>query len=126
MKALAIAPHDVRLLGAAGGVVVLLGTCLTGHPLLVDEVAFPFWMQFGLVAGLAGSVLSNADLVAARPRVPLRRPQALPMAVAASVVCVVLLAPVSAARGAVDPSASRRSTVCMGGRLTGMGRRFTG
>jgi hypothetical protein len=64
-------------------------------------------MQFGLVAGLAGSVLSNADLAAARPRVPLRRPQALPMAVAASVVCVVLLAPVSAARGAVDPSASQ-------------------
>jgi O-antigen ligase len=107
MNAIASEPHDVRLLGAAGGVLVLLLTCLTGHPLLVDEVAFPFWIQFGLVAGLSGSVLLNADLTAARPRAPSRRPQALPLAVAASVVCVVLLAPVSAAMGTVEPAASQ-------------------
>ena len=107
VKSIAIEPNDVRLLGAAGGVVVLLGTCLTGHPLLIDEVAVPFWIQFGLVAGLSGSVLLNADLTAARSRTSLRRPKALPLAVAASVVCVVLLAPVSAARGTVDPPASQ-------------------
>ena len=107
LKALAIEPHDLRLLGAAGGIVVLLGTCLTGHPLLIGEVVFPFWIQFGLVAGLSGSVLLNADLTAARSRTPLRRPRALPLAVAVSVVCVVLLAPVSAARGIVDPPASQ-------------------
>jgi O-antigen ligase len=107
MKAIAIEPRDVRLLGAAAGVVVLLATCLTGHPLLIDEVAFPFWIQFGLVAGLSASVLLNADLAAARSRAPRRRPQALPLAVAASAVCVVLLAPVSAARGTVDPPVSR-------------------
>jgi O-antigen ligase len=107
VKSIAIEPNDVRLLGAAGGVVVLLGTCLTGHPLLIDEVAVPFWIQFGLVAGLSGSVLLNADLTAVRSRTSLHRSQALPLAVAASVVCVVLLAPVSAARGTVDPPASQ-------------------
>jgi O-antigen ligase len=69
LKAIAIEPHDVRLLGAAGGIVVLLGTCLTGHPLLADEVAFPFWIQFGLVAGLSCSVLLNAEMSAA-PAMP--------------------------------------------------------
>ena len=107
LKAIAIEPHDLRLLGATGGVVVLLGTCLTGHPLLIDEVAFPFWIQFGLVAGLSGSVLLNADLTAARSRTSLHGSQGLPLAAVASVVCVVLLAPVSAARGTVDPPASQ-------------------
>jgi O-antigen ligase len=56
LRALAIAPRDARLLGLLAGVGALLGTSATGHPLLVDEVATPFWMQFGLMIGLAGSV----------------------------------------------------------------------
>jgi O-antigen ligase len=56
-RAIEAAPRDSRLLGAAAGVAAVCVTCLTGHPLLVDEVAFPFWMQFALTAGLAGSVL---------------------------------------------------------------------
>jgi O-antigen ligase len=51
---------DPRLLGATAGVVALLMTCATGHPLLVSEVAFPFWIQFGLALGLAVSPLLNA------------------------------------------------------------------
>ena len=58
-RALARAPRDARLLGATGGVMVFLVTCLTGHPLLVGEVAYPFWIQFGLMTALAGSTLLN-------------------------------------------------------------------
>ncbi len=57
---------DVRLLGAVCGIVAFLMTCVTGHPLLVSEVAFPFWIQFGLTLGLAGSPLLNAS-VASQP-----------------------------------------------------------
>jgi hypothetical protein len=56
-RAIASAPRDWRLLGAASGIAAFCVTCLAGHPLLVDEVMFPFWMLFGLTAGLAGSVL---------------------------------------------------------------------
>ena len=56
-RALARAPRDARLLGAAGGVAVFIITCLTGHPFLVGEVAYPFWMLFGLMTALAGPTL---------------------------------------------------------------------
>jgi O-Antigen ligase len=59
---------DSRLLGATAGVLAFLGTCLTGHPLLTSEVAYPFWIQFGLAIGLAGSaVLNSRRDVAAAP-----------------------------------------------------------
>src|SRR5207244_2791403 len=38
-RALARDPFDWRLLGALAGVLTFLATCLTGHPLLVSEVA---------------------------------------------------------------------------------------
>jgi O-antigen ligase len=107
LKALGHQPRDARLLGGTAGVIVLLGTCLTGHPLLVDEVAFPFWIQFGLVAGLAGSVLLNADLAADGFRPARRTPKAWLLATVAIAVCIVVSAPVSAARGAVEPPASQ-------------------
>jgi len=56
-RALAHRREDTRLLGCLAGVVVMLATSLAGHPLLLDEVAYPFWMLLGLVAGLGGSVL---------------------------------------------------------------------
>jgi hypothetical protein len=56
-RALIHRPDDARLLACLVGVVVMLATSLAGHPLLLDEVAFPFWMLLGLVAGLGGSVL---------------------------------------------------------------------
>jgi hypothetical protein len=54
--AVAMAPRDFRLLGAAAGIAAFIATWLGSHPLLVDEVAVPFWIQFGLVMALAGSV----------------------------------------------------------------------
>jgi O-antigen ligase len=49
IRALVRTPDDVRLLGITSGVLAFLGTCLSGHPLLVAEVAYPFWIQFGLM-----------------------------------------------------------------------------
>ena len=104
-RALVVEPHDWRLLGAAAGVIAFLGTSLTGHPLLVDEVTYPFWLQFGLVAGLAGSVLLNAEPAAHgfRPRTP----RAWLWAGAVLAGGIVVLAPISAARGTVEPPASQ-------------------
>ncbi len=64
-RALAIAPRDWRLLGTFAGVVAFLVTCLGGHPLLVLEVGFPFWVQFGLLVALGSSTVLNH---AAAPR----------------------------------------------------------
>ena len=41
------------LIGASTGVAAYLLTCLAGHPLLVHETAYPFWIASGLVAALA-------------------------------------------------------------------------
>ena len=60
VRALARKPRDARLLGITCGVATFAGTWLGGHPLLVSEVAFPFWIQYGLMVGLAGSTLLNA------------------------------------------------------------------
>ena len=85
-RALTIAPGDARLLGAAGGVVVLLITSTTGHPFLVREVASPFWIQFALMTALAGSALLNraagSPALAPRPASPASRLLAATAAVA--------------------------------------------
>jgi O-antigen ligase len=52
-------PRDWRFLGCVTGVVAFLGTCLTGHPLLVPEVAMVFFFQLALAASLGGSALLN-------------------------------------------------------------------
>src|SRR5262249_50915512 len=46
------APRRLSLLGCGAGVVSLLATCLTSHPLLTDEAAYTFWMVLGLVVAL--------------------------------------------------------------------------
>jgi O-antigen ligase len=44
---------DRERVGLVGGVAAFLVTMLTGHPLLVPEVALPFWMFMGVLAGLS-------------------------------------------------------------------------
>ncbi len=106
VRALARQPRDARLLGVTCGVAAFVGTWLGGHPLLVSEVAFPFWIQFGLMLGLAGSTLLNA--AADRSAVERRAPRAWPRVVAVAMgVCLVLAAPVSAVRGPIDPPDSQ-------------------
>ncbi len=41
------------LLGVVGGLAAFLITCLSGHPLLHAQVAFPFWIVVGTASGLA-------------------------------------------------------------------------
>jgi len=122
MKALGRQPRDARLLGCTAGIVALLGTCLTGHPLLVGEVAFPFWIQFGLVAGLAGSTLLNVEPAGfERSR---RTPQRWRLAAAAMAVFLVVSEPVSAAWRPITPSASPAVDGFYGWETDQGGRRF--
>jgi hypothetical protein len=58
-RGLTRSPHDWRLLGLTAGIVAFLGTCLTGHPLLVREVAAAFFLQLALAASLGGSNVLN-------------------------------------------------------------------
>jgi O-antigen ligase len=64
VRALIRVPHDWRLLGAAAGVAAFVGTCLTSHPLLVQEVATVFFLQLAIVAALGGSTLLNQSIAA--------------------------------------------------------------
>jgi hypothetical protein len=54
--ALTRCPDDYRLLGLTSGIVAFLLTCVTGHPLLVPEVAVPFWLVGGLGVVLAAHI----------------------------------------------------------------------
>src|SRR5207249_3638008 len=92
------------LLGAAAGVSAMLATCATGHPLLVNEAAFPFWIQFALAFGLAQSSLMNADVIPDRRQQWRASGRLLTIAAAAAIVLAALT---SAARGLVEPPASR-------------------
>jgi O-antigen ligase len=102
---------DRRLLGATAGALALLVTCFTGHPLLVYEVAFPFWIQFGLVLALAESSLIN-DATAAAPlsepapvRADARWPPIWTVTAIAAVV-LVAAAIVRSRRGPIEPPQS--------------------
>jgi O-antigen ligase len=68
VKALARVPSDWRLLGATAGVAAFIGTCLTSHPLLVQEVGTVFFLQVGLIAALGGSNVLNQSI--AEPILP--------------------------------------------------------
>jgi hypothetical protein len=106
-RALAIMPRDARLLGAAGGVMALIGTCLTGHPLLIGEVAFPFWIQFGLVTALAGSTLLNQATGGDGSRVSSATPRAWSLAAAAAAMVMLVSVPMTRAGGPVSTPESR-------------------
>jgi O-antigen ligase len=56
---------DWRLLGAAAGVAAFIGTCLTSHPLVVQEVSVVFFLQLAIVAALGGSSLLNRPIAEA-------------------------------------------------------------
>lgn len=96
-------PRDVRLLGFAGGALAVLGTCLTGHPLLVDPVALTFWIALALTSGLADSALRNDHTMPAATKAMRRTPSALQATAAAFSFVVVAGALFSVARGPVTP-----------------------
>ena len=106
-RALAQAPRDSRLLGVSAGVAGFLVTCLTGHPLLIGEVAYPFWLQFGLMTALAGSTLLGAASTTERSPVRPRAPRAWSLAAAAAVLAIVISGPMITATNAAGPPASQ-------------------
>ena len=97
-RALARAPLDARLLGVAGGVMVFLITCLTGHPFLVGEAVYPFWMVFGLMSALAASTMLNQSTLDDRLRARADTPPRLRVAAAAIAVVILAASPMAAAR----------------------------
>ncbi len=48
---------DPLLAGAGAGAAAYLLTCLTGHPLLTGETAYPFWIVLGVAAARAERLL---------------------------------------------------------------------
>ncbi len=48
---------DPLLAGAAAGAAAYLLTCLTGHPLLIGETAYPFWIVLALAVAQADRLL---------------------------------------------------------------------
>ncbi len=105
-RAVSRVPRDGRLLGVAGGVLVFLITCLAGHPFLVREVAYPFWLQFGLMTALAGSTLLNQPGASRAIGSATSRRGWSRLAAAAAVV-IVAAAPPLIARGAGGPPESQ-------------------
>ena len=68
-------PSDPELLGVVGGLSAFLITCLSGHPLLYSQVAFPFWILVGMASGMAlraRNLVTNATDKVAIPQ-PLHR-----------------------------------------------------
>ena len=54
VMALRVRPRDAYLLGALAGLTAfLLTTASSGHPLLIEVTAFPFWIVLGLAAARA-------------------------------------------------------------------------
>jgi hypothetical protein len=56
--------------GAAAGLIVFLISCLGGHPLLIRDVTYAFWMLLGVVAGHSGLALRLAPLAQDRSSAP--------------------------------------------------------
>jgi len=61
VRAAATTPRDIRLLGLIAGVAAFAATCATGHPLLLTEVAVPFWLAFGMMWALGDSALITGE-----------------------------------------------------------------
>ncbi len=121
IRALGDRPRDARLLGSTAGVLALLGTCLTGHPLLVDEVAFPFWIQFGLVVGLAQSIVLNEP---AGFRHPSGTSPGWRIASAALAAGLLIAGLIGGAQGHLEPGASQAVDGFYGWETAEDGRRF--
>jgi len=101
VRALAADRSDARLLGAAAGVGAFAATWLASHPLLVDEVAFPFWIQTGLAVALAESTLANFKLQTATFK---------PVYVVAAAAAIVVCAAIGRAQGPPAPPDTRDVT----------------
>jgi O-antigen ligase len=102
-RAIARRTRDMRLVGCAVGVAAMIVTWLSGHPLLVREVAFSFWILLGLLAALAGSVLIGSH---ERSREPARSFAGRKSIALLAAVVVAAFAGISMARPPIQRPAS--------------------
>jgi O-antigen ligase len=104
-RALGHVPRDARLLGMTSGIVAFLITSITGHPFLVSEVVYPFWLLCGLMSALAGSLLLNRS---SEGGAQLFEPRSVRrwLAIAAA-VAILISSPVLAARSDLTPPESQ-------------------
>ena len=86
------AAREPLLAGVGAGAAAFLATCLAGHPLLVAETAYPFWIVFGLLLALAHGRLPAA-------RAPARRRPILMPAIVLILAATVPVRVAAAARG---------------------------
>jgi O-antigen ligase len=102
--AIEIDRRDTRLVGAVAGAAAFVATWIASHPLLVPEVAFPFWLLFGLIWALAGSTLLNAR---AEPEVDAAMPPSRSwLATWGAAAAIAAACAVNGWRGPVTPPAS--------------------
>lgn len=123
-RALTVAPRDARLLGAGGGVLVFLITCLTGHPFLIGEIVWPFWMLFGLMTALAGSALLNGAAIPGAALAHGATPPARRRLTAAAAVAIAVASPVLTSRAEIRPPESRAVDGLYGWETLADGTRF--
>jgi len=85
--------RDLLLVAAGTGAAAFLITCLTGHPLLVNETAYPFWIVGGIVVARAHALCPSSSA----------HPTGRRRAIALWIVCVGLVVSVpSRAQAEVD------------------------
>jgi O-antigen ligase len=94
--------RDWRLLGATGGLLAFLATSVAGHPLLVAEVAFAFWIVIGLTAGLGSDAVEPLGQAATIRRVP-----ALRFVTMAAAAAIAVSVPVRGLRAPLTPPDTR-------------------
>ena len=109
-RAMMTSPEDARLAGVVCGTAAWLGTALVSHPFLVDEVALPFWVQFGLLLGLSAAVLRAP--ITATPTQPASRRWLMRAGVAAAAGYVALSPPLREWRGTLQPPDESAVTGC--------------
>jgi putative inorganic carbon (hco3(-)) transporter len=110
IRALAIAPRDPRLLGITAGAAAFVITWTGSHPLLVGEVAFPFWIQFGLMVALAGStILTRIDRPGTQTSETCARASWPPSAIAGlvGIAATIAIATIAVASQPITPPSSR-------------------
>jgi len=87
-------PADRLLIGSVAALGAFIVTWLTSHPMLVPEVAYPFWLLLGVAIARADIVLQSAT-VPAIPESPIERVPTRWMRLSAAVGIVILIASVA-------------------------------
>jgi O-antigen ligase len=115
---------DPELLGVTAGLAAFVITCLSGHPLLLNQIAYPFWILLGLISGI---VLRGRDELAAASGVAVPPSRLTPVATwaAATVgILLVLSIPVRVQTAARNTSFSRVSYGFHDWEVDNRGQRF--